>query len=173
MFQLSCFPQLKSTSLIIMQTNYFHSWAKLPFCCHQQYHSASWGSIQLAVKNSSPKIPWNDEAGRLISFSNRFEIWHADPQYTSRFACSVSEPSEYFQYQYGTFDTSRDLRPNLFKPLTLRSAERKNGSRIHSRGPAVDTWLASVPPTPRRSGNTQHENTVTPKSALHCRDRSA
>ena len=32
---------------------------------------------------------------------------------------------------------------------------------------------ASVPQPPRRSGNTQHENIVTQKSAPHCGDRSA
>ena len=32
---------------------------------------------------------------------------------------------------------------------------------------------ASDPPPPRSGGNTQHENTVTQKSAPHCGDRPA
>ena len=44
-------------------------------------------------------------------------------------------------YQYCGFDTSRDLRPTVSKPLPLRKAERKNGSRSHSCGPAADTRL--------------------------------
>ena len=68
-----------------------------------------------------------------------------------------------FWYQYRGFDTSRDVRPIVSKPLPLRRAERKNDP---PRTPA------SVPPPPRHSGNTQHKNTVTQKSAPHCGDRS-
>ena len=41
---------MKATSLIMIQTNYFHTWAKLPFSFHQHYSSVSWGSIQYTVR---------------------------------------------------------------------------------------------------------------------------
>ena len=57
------------------------------------------------------------------------------------------------------------------KPLPLRRAERKNGSRIHSADPPRTP--ASAPPSHRHSGNVQHENTKTQKSAPPSGDRSA
>ena len=61
--------------------------------------------------------------------------------------------------------------PIISKPLPLRRAERKNGSRIHSADPPRTP--ASAPPPHRHSGNTQHENTETQKSAPLSGDRSA
>ena len=57
------------------------------------------------------------------------------------------------------------------KPLTLRRAERKNGSRTHSAD--LPRTPVSAPPPHRHSGNTQHENTETQKSAPPGGDRSA
>ena len=59
--------------------------------------------------------------------------------------------------------------PNVFKPLPLRRAERKNGSRTHSVDPPRTP--APTPPPHRHSGNTQHENTETQKSAPSSDDR--
>ena len=61
--------------------------------------------------------------------------------------------------------------PIVSKPLPLRRAERKNGSRTHSADPPRTP--ASAPPPHRYSGNTQHENTETPKSAPPSGDQSA
>ena len=61
--------------------------------------------------------------------------------------------------------------PIVSKPLPLRRAERKNGSRTHSADPSRTP--ASAPPPHRHSGNTQHENTETQKSAPLSGDRSA
>ena len=67
--------------------------------------------------------------------------------------------------------TSRELMPIISKPLPLRRAERKNGFRTHSADPPRTP--ASAPPPHCHSGNTQHENTKTPKSAPLNGDRSA
>ena len=65
-------------------------------------------------------------------------------------------------------ETCGQLSPNRY-----RSAGR-SGKMAPGPIPADPPRTpASVPPPPRRNGNTQHENTVTQKSAPHCGDRSA
>ena len=61
--------------------------------------------------------------------------------------------------------------PIVFKPPPLCRAERKNGSRTHSTDPRRTP--GSAPPSHRHSGNTQHENTETQKSAPLSGDHSA
>ena len=46
-----------------------------------------------------------------------------------------------FWYQYRGFDTSRDIRPIVSKPLPLHRAKRKYGSKTHSCWPAAVTRL--------------------------------
>ena len=144
MFQLSYLPTLKAMSLIIMQTNYFQIWTISPFCFHQHYDSASWGSIQSAVKMSHPKIPWIVEAGRLIWFSNRFEIWQADQQHIRLsnfraigvFFISISRPWFFKRLEANCLQTATAPQGETEKWL-------QGPSRVHPpRTPA------SVPPLP-------------------------
>ena len=172
MFRLSRFPILKATSFKIMQTNYFMSWAKLPFACIniaallvETLFSKLLKCLILTFREIPKPGDW------YLKLSNRSEISQTEQQHNSWFSCQITERSGYFLYQYSGFDTSRESMPIVSKPLPLRRAERKNGSRTHSADPPRTP--ASAPPPHRHSGNTQHENTETQKSAPLNGDRSA
>ena len=64
------------------------------------------------------------------------------------------------------------LETNCLQTATTPQGGTEKWPRTHSCGPTMDTRI-SVPCPPRGNGNTQHENTVTPKSARHCSDHFA
>ena len=165
MFRLSCVPILKAT------TNYFQSWAKLPFA----YINIVTLPVETLFSKLRCLILTFSEIPKpgdwYLKLSNRSEISETEKQHSSWFSSQITERSGYFWYWYSGFDTSRESMPNVSKPLPLRMAERKNGSRTHSADPSRTSAYAPLPH--RLSGNTQHENTETQTSALPSGDRPA
>ena len=172
MFWLSRFPILKDTSLKIMQTNYFQSWAKLPVAyinIATQQVETLFNKLLKCLILTFREIP--KPGDWYWKLSNRSDISQTEQQHNSWFSCQITERSGYFLYQYSGFHTSRELMPSVSKPLPIRGVERKNGSKTHSADPPRKPVTAS--PLHRHGGNTQHENTETPKSAPPSGDRSA
>ena len=136
MCRLSRFPILKTTSLKIILTNYFQSWTKLLFAyinIATLLVETLFNKLLNCVILTFREIP---KPGDLyLKLSNRSEISQTEQQHNSGFSCPITERSGYFNIKYSGFDTSRELMLIVSKPLLLRRAERKNGSRTHSADP--------------------------------------
>ena len=118
MFRLSCVPILKAT------TNYFQSWAKLPFA----YINIVTLPVETLFSKLRCLILTFSEIPKpgdwYLKLSNRSEISETEQQHSSWFSSQITERSGYFWYWYSGFDISRESMPHVSKPLPLRGAEK-------------------------------------------------
>ena len=141
MFRVSLFPILKATSFKIIQTNYFQSWAKLPFASiniANLLFNKLLRCLILTFRELPKPGDWN------IELSNRSEISQTEQQHSSWFSCQITKRPGYFWYQYGGCDTSGELMPNVSQPLPLRKAERKKWLQDPFCGSTADTLLRTA-----------------------------